>query len=420
MTLGAPSRPRAPGGLAVAALLALPAPATAAPPASPGGGTVSPGAEPLPQPAPARRVLPERARPGESVTVTLEVDPPDDVAAYALLESPPDGWAVASVSAGGRFDAEEGRIEWRFTGGQGRRVTYRVRPPSGAAGQVSFSGEAVLDGASSAVGGDRSLRVGPPSGRLPDGAALRLPGSPDTLPAARKGPPGAVRPGPAGAGGVADLRPGLPLPDGAAAGPHDPGAVPGGIDLARVPGIAGSGRRRVELSIPTAGHLPPGRFGRSYGHALRVAGGDGPYLWTVVKGVLPPGLSLLPEQGRIRGVPDRAGLYAFTLSVTGRGGAGVEKAFALAVAPAPAGIVIAKTRRIHDGEPKPVAVRTDPPGLDVSVTYAGGVAPPVEPGEYPVVVEVTSPDHRGSARATLVIREPGAERDAGTRGEGER
>ncbi len=59
--------------------------------------------------------------------------------------------------------------------------------------------------------------------------------------------------------------------------------------------------------------LPSGAAGASYAAALEAAGGVPPYLWTVLSGTLPDGLSA--EGGAIDGIPTAAGVYTFTLQV---------------------------------------------------------------------------------------------------------
>lgn len=164
-------------------------------------------------------------------------------------------------------------------------------------------------------------------------------------------------------------------------------------------------RRAGGLSIASRGHLPTAKIGTPYAHALDVDGGRPPYVWMVGDGWLPDGMRLDRERGRVVGVPEETGLFNFTLSVMGNEGATARKPFALAVAEATAGILVAKTEQVHDGEPKQVAVRTSPPGLEVSVTYNGAREPPTKPGEYAVSVRVIQPGYRGTAKATLRIRE---------------
>jgi hypothetical protein len=83
----------------------------------------------------------------------------------------------------------------------------------------------------------------------------------------------------------------------------------------------------------------------------------------------------------------------------------------LAVTPAPAAIVLGDLVQIFDGNEKSVSVTTDPPGLDVFVTYNGVENPPTAVGEYAVEANSVDPNYQGTASAVLTI-EP-AEDDTG-------
>jgi hypothetical protein len=62
--------------------------------------------------------------------------------------------------------------------------------------------------------------------------------------------------------------------------------------------------------------LPQAAAGVSYSTALSAAGGTGSYLWSVVSGSLPSGLSLNVTTGVISGTPSAAGTSVFTVQVT--------------------------------------------------------------------------------------------------------
>ncbi len=59
--------------------------------------------------------------------------------------------------------------------------------------------------------------------------------------------------------------------------------------------------------------------------------------------------------------------------------------------------------QIRDGEPKPVMVTTEPPGIATSVTYAGSTSAPSALGTYPVVATPTNPNYEGQANGNLQI-----------------
>jgi hypothetical protein len=70
----------------------------------------------------------------------------------------------------------------------------------------------------------------------------------------------------------------------------------------------------VELHVGT--ELPGGTLGSAYAGSLTVSGGQGPYMWAVASGALPPGLSLDSSSGTIAGLPQAYGSFAFGVSVT--------------------------------------------------------------------------------------------------------
>lgn len=59
----------------------------------------------------------------------------------------------------------------------------------------------------------------------------------------------------------------------------------------------------------------------------------------------------------------------------------------------------------EDGKPKVVTAQTDPPGLDVRVTYNGSESLPSSAGAYRVEAKVVSPGYTGETQGTLTIKE---------------
>jgi hypothetical protein len=71
----------------------------------------------------------------------------------------------------------------------------------------------------------------------------------------------------------------------------------------------------AQLTITTMSPLPPGTERKAYGATLEASGGSWPYVWTLVSGSLPPGLSL-DSGGFISGTPGANGTYSFRVRVT--------------------------------------------------------------------------------------------------------
>jgi putative Ig domain-containing protein/parallel beta helix pectate lyase-like protein len=59
--------------------------------------------------------------------------------------------------------------------------------------------------------------------------------------------------------------------------------------------------------------LPSAKRNRSYSQTIQVSGGVAPYLWSIVAGSLPPGLSLNSSTGAITGKATTVGLFSFTV-----------------------------------------------------------------------------------------------------------
>jgi hypothetical protein len=89
------------------------------------------------------------------------------------------------------------------------------------------------------------------------------------------------------------------------------------------------------LSVSTAASLAPAIVGSPYSASLTASGGARPYLWSVVSGALPDGLTLDPS-GQISGSATKTGMYQFTLRVSDQTGASSTQAFTLNVLLAPA------------------------------------------------------------------------------------
>ena len=105
-----------------------------------------------------------------------------------------------------------------------------------------------------------------------------------------------------------------------------------------------------------------------------------------------------------------------TISITGAGtvvvradqdGAGdfdpisVERSFE--VAKLAASVSLSGLGATYDGTPKMATASTNPPGLNVSFTYAGSATPPTAAGSYAVQAQIDEANYSGIAAGTLVI-----------------
>lgn len=95
------------------------------------------------------------------------------------------------------------------------------------------------------------------------------------------------------------------------------------------------------LEIATVA-LPDAAVGVPYSFALSAIGGGEGRTWSVVEGVVAPGLALDPA-GTLAGTPSEAGAFAFTLRVEDGSGGSDQRAYTLAVVGSPAPLAITTT-----------------------------------------------------------------------------
>ena len=91
------------------------------------------------------------------------------------------------------------------------------------------------------------------------------------------------------------------------------------------------------LSVSTESPLPAGTAGIAYSQNVSAIGGTPPYLWSIVSGALPAGLTL-SAAGVISGSPTTVGSSNFTIQVTDSSSQTVSKSFSIAINPPPLSI----------------------------------------------------------------------------------
>lgn len=107
------------------------------------------------------RTLPATYTPGVGVPVSVAVTPSGGTMAYTVVDTPPAGWTVSSVSSGGAFDAMSAGVQWGpFMDSAARTLTYTATPPVSATGVQAFSGAANFDGTIVATGGAQTIASG--------------------------------------------------------------------------------------------------------------------------------------------------------------------------------------------------------------------------------------------------------------------
>lgn len=84
------------------------------------------------------------------------------------------------------------------------------------------------------------------------------------------------------------------------------------------------------LVITTPANIFEGAVGTSYGQPFRASGGVPPYKWTVASGNI-EGLKMDEATGDLQGVPQRVGMFTFTVQVTDSAGATVSQTYTMSV-----------------------------------------------------------------------------------------
>lgn len=82
---------------------------------------------------------------------------------------------------------------------------------------------------------------------------------------------------------------------------------------------------------PVASALHDGTVGVAYSTTISVAGGTGPFTFSVSSGSLPAGLAIGPSTGIISGTPTALGTYSFTVGVVDVNGATGTQNFSIIV-----------------------------------------------------------------------------------------
>lgn len=119
------------------------------------------------------------------------------------------------------------------------------------------------------------------------------------------------------------------------------------------------------------------------------------------------GSVLVPEgpgcQMEIAFAPGSSGDMNGILTVASVGGKQRHAGFAGEGLPIPATVLLSDLVQVYTGQPLAPTVATDPPGLDVIVSYDGQPGPPVDAGTYAVEVMVEDPVYSGEGNALFEI-----------------
>ncbi len=102
--------------------------------------------------------------------------------------------------------------------------------------------------------------------------------------------------------------------------------------------IGGTGTRLLSIEIKPGvslhtTQLSSGKVGKEYSTRLEYSGGNGEYVWTLEKGVLPEGLALDGNTGAISGTPKTAGTVTFTIELIDSYGSADSKELTITIEP---------------------------------------------------------------------------------------
>ena len=120
----------------------------------------------------------------------------------------------------------------------------------------------------------------------------------------------------------------------------------------------------------------------------------------------PPGLSVITTYDGNQDPPIGAGVYeVHSRVVDSRFFGEVRDTLTIdkALCPVTLGNADSVTSFPYDGSPKEISVATDPPNLDVLITYDASSQPPSAIGTYTVEASVQDPNYSGMATTTMTI-----------------
>jgi len=87
-----------------------------------------------------------------SALVCLEVIPDPDTQAWAVEDTPPDGWVATNINEGGQWDAVNKKVNWGpYMDANSRNFYYDIIPITGAIGGQTFSAIASFDGSNQPI-----------------------------------------------------------------------------------------------------------------------------------------------------------------------------------------------------------------------------------------------------------------------------
>lgn len=167
-----------------------------------------------------------------------------------------------------------------------------------------------------------------------------------------------------------NLPPGLSLSGALLSGtPATPGTYSFTVQVTDANGVSSSFAVTLVVSAASSlsvsgGPLPGGAVSAPYSQTLGVTGGTGPYIWSIVSGAVPDGLSLA-SNGALTGTPSKAGTFSFTAQAADNSGVTATATFTITIAAQPL---------VLSGLPVPNGIAGAAYPLQI-LTATGGTAP---------------------------------------------
>ncbi|MDP2166799.1 MAG: putative Ig domain-containing protein [Thermodesulfovibrionales bacterium] len=167
------------------------------------------------------------------------------------------------------------------------------------------------------------------------------------------------------------------------------------------------------LSITTAA-LADGSLNTSYSITLAASGGRVPYIWTIIAGAPPTGLTLNSNTGLISGTPTSSGIYNFVVKITDYNGKTATKTLSITIsdlqvtstsmADGSLGAIYNATLSAAGGtKPYTWVVSGLPPGLSLVNPATGAVyGTPTLSGSFDISVQVTDAAGRTASRSLSI------------------
>ena len=169
------------------------------------------------------------------------------------------------------------------------------------------------------------------------------------------------------------------------------------------------------LPAITSPAAPEGEVGTAYDFRPVVAGGTGPFTWSVIGGQLPAGLGIDGSTGQLSGAPTAPGTAGFTLRVVDADGVSTTRAESVTIAPDPwtdggtvrgaVGVAVSDELTVGGGVGPFRWTLTDgslPTGMTLSAGGALDGIPDVS-GTFPIRVTVTDANGRSSVATMDII-----------------